>query len=316
MHTSLHTKYRPQTFDDVIGHKEVIKSLRKTVKGKRAHVFLFTGPAGTGKTTLARILANEFCGGKATAANIEEIPAAKYTGVEAMREIIDKANFRAIGGSPNKTIILDEAHRLSAQAWDSLLKAIEEPPPHIFYMFCTTNVGKIPKTIITRCQQVDLKPISEDNLVELLVSVCEKEELEIEPEVIEAIAESADGSARQALVYLESCMYCETASEARKIMMKAGESKEVVDLARFLLNRQGRDWKGAQRILNDIKDNDAESVRIVLCNYFASVILNSKSEKDAKRVMEILDCFSQPYHPGEKFAPLILSVGAALGLNE
>lgn len=314
--TSLHTKYRPSTFKEVIGHTDVVKSLKKVVKEKRAHVFLFTGPAGTGKTTLARILANEFCGGKATAANIEEIPAALFTGVDAMRSIADKARYRSIGESPTKAIILDEAHRLSGAAWDALLKVIEEPPAHVYFMFCTTVAGKIPKTILTRCQQYDLKALSDDDITDILVSVIEKEDLDIKEEIVEVIVDSAGGSARQALTYLESCLYCESPGEARKVMMQAGETKEVVDLARFLLDKRGRDWKKAQKILAELKGLEAESIRIVLCNYFAAVIMGSKSEKEAARVMSILDCFSQPYYPAEKFAPLLLSVGAALNMND
>lgn len=313
--SSLHTKYRPKTFKEVIGHKDVVKSLKKIVKANRARVFLFVGPAGTGKTTLARILANEFCDGKATAANIEEIPAAVYTGVDAMRTIIEKARYRAIGENPNKVFILDEAHRLSGQAWDSLLKEIEEPPAHVYYMLCTTNVAKIPKTILTRCQKIELKPIPEEEITALLQQVCEAEKLDVPEEVLEVVAEAAGGSARQALVYLESCQYCETASEARKATAQAGETKEVVDLARFLIGKKGRSWGEALRILNDLKDMEAESIRIVLCNYFASVIMNTKSDKEAGRLMAILDCFSRPYHTGEKFAPLLLSVGEALDMG-
>lgn len=314
---ALHVKYRPQTFDEVVGHDDVVDSLKKAVKKNRAHVFLFTGPAGTGKTTLSRIIANELCGGKAGPSNIEEIPAALYTGVGDMRQIVDKAHYRAIGASHVKVIILDEAHRLSANAWDSLLKAIEEPPAHVYYALCTTNLGKIPKTIMTRCLHFDLKPVPEEKILKVLKRICKKEELEVESEVLEAIAENSDGGVRQALQYLERCMYCETAAEARKVMQKAsGETKEVIDLARFLISKQGRDWKTAQRILQDLKDTEAESIRIVLCNYFAAVIMGSKSHKDAARVMSILDCFSQPYYTAEKFAPLLLSVGAALGMNE
>lgn len=314
--TSLHTKYRPTTFKEVVGHRDVVKSLKKVVKGKRAHVFLFTGPAGTGKTTLARILANEFCEGKATAANIEEIPAALYTGVDAMRQVADKAHYKAIGASSIKCIILDEAHRLSGAAWDALLKVIEEPPAHVYFMFCTTVAGKIPKTILTRCQQYDLKALSDDEITEVLLGVIEKEGIEISEEIVDVIVDSAGGSARQALAYLESCLYCESAAEARKVMMQAGETKEVVDLARFLLDKRGRDWRKAQKLLNDLKGMEAESIRIVLCNYFAAVILGSKSDKEASRVMAILDCFSQPYYPAEKFAPLLLSVGEAIGMGE
>lgn len=312
---SLHVKYRPATFEEVVGHKAVVKSVQKTIEDGRAHVFLFTGPAGLGKTSFARIIANAVCGGKATAANIVEVQAANYTGVDAMRSILDKAVTKAIGESPCKVIILDEAHRLTGNAWDALLKATEEPPRHVYYVFCTTVAGKIPKTILTRCQQFELSPLSEEEITKILKRVIKKEKLDVLDEVVEAISESSGGSARQALTYLESCLYCESANEARKIMKQAGQTKEVIDLCRFLIGRQGRDWKTALTILNAIKDQEAESIRIVICNYFATAILGSKSEKDAARLMSILDYFSTPYYPAEKFAPLLLSVGAALELN-
>lgn len=313
---SLHTHHRPATFKEMVGHREVIKSLRKVVKNGRAHVFLFHGPAGVGKTTLARILANEFCDGKATAANIEEIPAALYTGVGDMRTIADKANYRAIGASPVKTIILDEAHRLSAAAWDSLLKVIEEPPAHVYFVFCTTNAGKVPKTILTRCVQIELSPLSEEDISKVLNNVIKSEKMDVAEEVVETIAESSGGSPRQALVYLEACQYCESATDARKVMKQAGQSKEVIDLCRFLISKQNRNWREAQRLLNDLKDMDAESIRIIVSCYFASAIMSTKSDKDAARMMSILDCFQGSYHPAEKFAPLLLSIGATLGMND
>src|SRR5690606_25393212 len=106
------------------------------------------------------------------------------------------------------------------------------------------------KTIQTRCQRVELKALSEDEILEILVSVIEKEKIDVSEEVIEAIADASGGSGRQALVYLESCMYCESAGEARKVMMQAGETKEVIDLARLLVGRQGRTWKDTVRILS------------------------------------------------------------------
>lgn len=316
MNTSLHTRHRPTSFEEIIGQDAIVKSLKKIVKDERAKAFLFHGPAGTGKTTLGRILGNLFCGGEATPANIIEVPAAVYTGADSVRQIIEKTHTRAIGASPIKVIILDEAHRLSGTAWDSLLKAIEEPPAHVYYVFCTTNVDKIPKTIRTRCADFRLNPVTEDNIIEVLMNVIEKEQMEVEAEVIEAIAENSEGSPRQALIYLEKCAYCESANEARRLMQKAGETKEIIDLCRLLISPKKPSWKEIQRCLEDLKETEAESIRIVLCNYFANAIISNKSEQFVKQCLRKLDCFSTAYNSSDRFAPLLLSIGLALGMNE
>lgn len=276
---------------------------------------MFVGPSGCGKTTLARILANVFCRGIATPYNIVEIDAATNSGVDDMKGVVQHSYYRAIGASPVKVIIGDEIHRLSAAAWTVLLKPTEEPPAHVYWCLCTTDVGKVPDTIKTRFLRYDLKPVSEDDLLELLCYVTDAERLPVPDEVIEAIAGAATGSPRQALVYLEVCAYAKTAREAQTLMRTAGQSAESVDLARFLLKPNGRTWAEAVKLIKRLENVEAEGIRIALVNYLAAVLLNTKDEKRAAQMLMLLSCFSEPYNTSDKMAPLLNSVGLALGLD-
>lgn len=313
---SLHTRYRPQNLDEVYGQDTIVGVIENAIEEGRAKSFIFTGPSGVGKTTLARIMANEFAGKAATAANIQEVDAATHSGADAMRAIAGKSLYRAPSSSPVKAIIVDEAHKLSSTAWDALLKPIEEPPEHVYWMFCTTNPGKIPKTIQTRCMRFDLNPVDENEILKLLDYVVEAEEFEIENEVLETIAEHSDGSPRQALVFLETCKYCETKNEALTLMRSAGETVEIIELCRFLLNTRGRTWKNALKIINSFpKNTEAESIRIVIVNYIAKALLNTTDEEKAINMFEILECFEQPYNTTDKFGPLLLSVARVLDMD-
>lgn len=313
--TSLHTRYRPETFDEVLGQASTVRSLKRAVKDARAHCFIFTGPSGTGKTTLARILANEFSGPDRSMVNLEEVDGASKSGADDVRELVTRTLYRAIGGSPIKFIIIDEAHRLSAAAWTVLLKPIEEPPAHVYYAFCTTDIAKIPKANITRCLRYDLKPVKEELILGLLVKVCEAEKFDTSDEIIEAIAENCGGSPRQALVYLEECLSCKNVSEARQIMRSAGQSKELIDLARWLVAGKAHTWPEAVKYLKALNGQEAESCRIVLSNYFAAVLLNAKSDKMALNILNLIEAFKTPYYSPDKMAPLLYSVGLALKLD-
>ena len=232
-----------------------------------------------------------------------------------MREVASKAHYRAIGASSIKAIIVDEAHNLSKSAWDALLKATEEPPAHVYWMLCTTNPSKIPKTIQTRFLRFDLRDVNEADLEKLIRRVVKKEQLDLDDEIIEAIVENSENSPRQALVNLESCAFAENVSEAREILRTASQSPEVIDLARFLISNKRKQWTEVTSLIRRIDNIDPESTRIIIINYFATALKGAKSDNEALRLLAIMEAFSVPYIQSDKDAPLLMSIAEAIGIG-
>jgi DNA polymerase III gamma/tau subunit len=306
----LHKKYRPKTFAEVVGQAAVTSSLSKMIERHGSQAFLFSGPSGTGKTTLARIAASKL---GCTPTNIIEIAAAKFTGVEDMRQLQDGLQYRPFGKSTQKAFILDECHRLSRQAWDSLLKVIEEPPDHVTWFLCTTEVNKVPNTIKTRCAAFTLKPVEGKYLGELLDRICDKEKLDLPDDVGDLIIKEAKGSPRQMLVNLALCRDTKTKKQAADILRTALQSDPTLELCRFLM--AGGSWTKAAAILAKLEGENPEGVRILVVNYVAAALRNAKGEKEARFMLGILEFFSEPYNSSENMAPLLLSVGRVLYSN-
>lgn len=287
---SYHLKYRPSHLGAVLGQDHVTKSIEALFKeGKVPHSMCFSGPSGTGKTTLARIVASEL---KCDPVNVIEIDAATHTGIDAMRELAEGLRYSGMGHNPLKFVILDEAHMLTKSSFNSLLKIIEEPPNHCYFALCTTELSKIPTTIQTRCHCYNLKEVSFDDLMDLMEYVVKEEEIECPKGALEVIATECQGSPRRALVYLSQISGCKTKEEVLEVIESAQGSAEVIDICRLLAKGQGVTWKNVIGLLKKLDKVDPESVRLVIFNYFSSVVLNSKSEPF--RALQVLGTFSQP----------------------
>lgn len=205
--TSLAVKYRPQTFDDMTEQSSIKDILENQIKSKTfQHGYLFTGPAGTGKTTSARIFATMINKGKGTPI---EVDAASNSGVDNIRQIIEDAKKHPLDAE-YKIYIVDECHSLSNGAWQALLKTLEEPPKFTIFILCTTDPQKIPDTILSRVQRYQFQKISDDGIEKRLHEICVKEELAPVPggtydEALSYIAKVANGGMRDAITLLDKC---------------------------------------------------------------------------------------------------------------
>ena len=222
---SLYRKYRPLTFESVVGQQHIVSTLQHAVtEGRLSHAYLFCGPRGTGKTTMARILAKALLCQKAhgdhgcmpdgtcpeceaiaegTHPDVYELDAASRTGVDSVREeIINSVNFAPVRGN-YKVYIIDEVHMLTTQAFNALLKTLEEPPSHVVFVLCTTDPQKLLDTILSRCQRFDFHRISNEDILARMRYVCEQEDFSYDEEALEIVAKHARGGMRDALSTLE-----------------------------------------------------------------------------------------------------------------
>jgi DNA polymerase-3 subunit gamma/tau len=249
-------KYRPQNFKDLIGQDVLVRTLSNAFsQGRLAHAFILTGVRGVGKTTTARIIAKGIncigadgkggatidpCGVCANCTaimedrhvDVMEMDAASRTGVDDIREILDGVRYKPVTAR-NKVYIIDEVHMLSRNAFNALLKTLEEPPENVKFIFATTEIRKVPVTVLSRCQRFDLKRLGMEDLASLFSTVCQKENITIERDALYALGRAADGSARDGLSLLDQSMALsvgEITSEVVQGMLGSSDRANILDL--------------------------------------------------------------------------------------
>jgi DNA polymerase-3 subunit gamma/tau len=260
--STLYRKYRPQKFSELVGQNHIKITLQNEIRmGKLAHAFIFAGPRGIGKTTTARLLAKtinclnnkdeptEPCNAcfacqeitNTIAFDVIEIDAASHTGVDNVRENIITTAKISPARLKYRVFIIDEVHMLSGAAFNALLKILEEPPPNVVFILATTEIHKVPATIISRCQRFDFKKISPKEIVVLLASIAEKEKIKIDKKVLENIARISGGSIRDAESVLGQILALgerEVGLEEADLILPRSDFNLILELLKYLAKKE------------------------------------------------------------------------------
>ena len=299
MYQVLYRKYRPKVFSDVVGQEHITETLSKEIEtGKLSHAYLFTGSRGTGKTTCAMILSKavnclnpvngnpcnecEICRGLDSGAilDVVEIDAASNNGVENIRDIREEINFTP-ASCKYRVYIIDEVHMLSIGAFNALLKTLEEPPSHVKFILATTEVHKLPVTIVSRCQRFDFKRVSPEAMAKRMEYIAEKEDLVLDEDTVSLIARISDGGMRDALSLLDQCIGHDRHVTADIVCRVAGMTGKdhLFSLASSVANKKSAD---ALSLISDLHASSCDMERLCsdMTNHFRNLMI-VKTVKDS-----------------------------------
>ena len=356
MSTVFYRKWRPTRFSDVVGQEHITDTLRRAVLSERvAHAYLFTGPRGVGKTSTARILA------KALNAELDthgdpladtdaaiaidegrymdliEIDAASNRGVNDIRDLRERVLLRPTVGD-YKVYIIDEVHMLTTEAFNALLKTLEEPPPQVVMILATTDIHRVPATIISRCQRFDFRRLTTDDVIGRLILICDVEEIDCEPAVLELVAQSAWGSLRDAENLLEQLAVSYgtgeiTEAQARELL-GIGDTSSARNLASSILRR---DTKRALEIIEEeaskgaelkgLRDNTISALRGALLTKHgvasafgqlgdAPELESEAMNATAEQMLHAITIFGRNERFGEASSPLALEIATLQAVAE
>lgn len=307
-YTALYRKFRPDTFEEVKGQDHIVTTLRNQIKADRiGHAYLFTGTRGTGKTSIAKLFAKSVncehpvdgspCGtcrscqtiASGASVNVIEIDAASNNGVDNIREIIEEVSYSPVEGK-YKVYIIDEVHMLSIGAFNALLKTLEEPPSYVIFILATTEVHKIPITILSRCQRYDFKRITIETIADRLRELMDKEQVQVEEKALRYIAKTADGSMRDALSLLDQCIafhFGEKLTYDKVLDVLGAVDTEV--FARLIELIQSHDITGCISLLEEVVMQGRELTQFVtdITWYLRNLLLVKTSDSDIEDVIDV-----------------------------
>lgn len=285
---NLYLTHRPQELDQIIGNEDLVNYLKEVLKDKKTcpRVFLLHGATGCGKTTIGRIIAKEL---GCSEMDLTEINTADFRGIDTVREIIKSSKYSSLKGGA-RVWLIDEVHKMTGDAQNAILKLLEDVPSKCYFILCTTEPQKLLATVKGRCIELQVKPLTNNQMQKLLKRVSRAEDKKISISVYEQIIESSFGLPRNALQILDKVLKVPQEQQLEMAKASAAEQSESYQLCQALIGRSP--WKKVANILNGLKDQDPESIRRHVLGYCQSVLLRGENDNAAL----VIEMFQEPLY--------------------